>query len=184
MSKLRTKSGIFKALLLPLICAPLFIAFYALLWAGWYRLPTSQPVSMDLRKSPTETPYYIAFCAALAANPHGFPGHSYITFGKEDPAALVYPSVANHICFPRESAIEEWESVGFVPLNAQDQVPSLFRPVRGLMVDHAARKNTRGLAMFVAVVNQATYEKARKNEQIFRRKYFSGWGQRLRYLYG
>ncbi len=56
----------------------------------------------------------------------------------------------------------ECESLGFVPRNFGDQIPSLFTSVSGLLVNHAADGNTRNLDAVVAVVGEKSFHRSRQ----------------------
>jgi hypothetical protein len=98
---------------------------------------------VDLRSSTHERPYYIAICAGLASNIHGFPGHSYVVWSESLPMKF-----------------DECESRGFVPANFSDQIPSLFRSVQGILVSNATDGNLRNFDSLVVVVDKATYDRS------------------------
>ena len=55
-------------------------------WAVAYRLPRSADKTID-RRSPLSRRFgpacRLSFCAGLANNPHGFPGHAYVVWASQ-----------------------------------------------------------------------------------------------------
>lgn len=137
-----------------ILCSVLFS--YALFWAGWYRLPAEPAQFVDLRKHFTATaadgpirPFersgcYVIFCASLAENVHGFPGHCYVCWTTD-------PSVDLLKC----------ESLAYMPAKFQDQIPSLVSKVDGVVIPQAARGNMRNLSKLVVTVDAETYERSK-----------------------
>lgn len=117
---------------------------YLLCWAVVYRLPHSPPALVDLRSSIHERPFYVAICAGLASNVHGFPGHGYVVWSESLPLNL-----------------SKCESRGFVPAHFADQIPSLYRTVPGLLVPNATDGNLRNFDAVVVVVDKAAYDKSK-----------------------
>src|SRR5579862_7032030 len=74
-----------RAVLSLLLSTAMALLAYAAIWAVWYRIPVLAPETVDLRQWQTEKPYYVSFCAALASNPHGFPGHCYVVWSDKPP---------------------------------------------------------------------------------------------------
>ena len=102
--------------LAPLVASvPLALNLYATWWAVNYRLPPcSECALVDLRKDPHSSVNCVSFCAGLADNPHGFPGHAFVVW----------------------SASPNWrrrdsDAIGFVP---KEPFASLVRDVPGTMV--------------------------------------------------
>jgi len=120
----------------------LAIGLYFGFWAAWYRIPAQPPKTIDLRKSPSQSPRYLTFCAGLAGNPHGFPGHAYVVWSK----------------IPDADPLKA-DSIGFIPQQYNDQFISPFVTVRGMLHYHAALYNQRNLETFTVVVDPETYEK-------------------------
>lgn len=120
------------------------LAVYAAFWAVWYRIPAGPHKSIDLRAQKTEEPRYISFCASLAENPHGYPGHCYVVWTEGPPKDLL-------------SA----ESASFMPAQFWDQLPALWTFVPGFIQPHSARGNLRNLDMLTVTVSKTMYEKSR-----------------------
>jgi hypothetical protein len=128
---------------------PLSVATYALWWAVHYRMPPSPCALVDLRRDPSEAAFYITFCASLATNPHGFPGHSYVVWSRT-------PNWNN----------EDAEAFGFVPRYSRDQIASVFTYVPGLMVPGASEGNMANLDSLTVVVDSEKYDETlRMREQ-------------------
>ncbi|MDX1988074.1 MAG: hypothetical protein SFV17_15430 [Candidatus Obscuribacter sp.] len=118
------------------------LIIYMVVWYFQYRLPAAPPRLIDLRSDSGEKPYYVCLCAALADNPHGFPGHSYVAFSRSLPCNLI-----------------EADSIGRVPCRFQDQASALFQPVPGMIMNKAAPGNLRNFNALVAVVDENTYQR-------------------------
>ena len=118
------------------------LIIYMVVWYFQYRLPAAPPRLIDLRADSGAKPYYVCLCAALADNPHGFPGHSYVTFSRSLPFNLT-----------------EAESIGRVPCRFQDQAWALFQPVPGMVMNRAAQGNLRNFNALVAVVDEDAYQR-------------------------
>lgn len=131
-----------------LISAAISLSAYLLIWGVVYRFPHSAPLVVDARKDKTERPHYVAICAALAANKHGFPGHAYVAWSDSLPLDL-----------------EHVESLGFVPISPSDQIPSLWRNVPGSLVDKAADGNKRNLNAVIVVVDSKTFKLSKANSK-------------------
>jgi hypothetical protein len=121
------------------------LVVYMAWWAVWYRLPATACDVVDLRTTRLETPCYITFCASLASNPHGFPGHAYVVWRKDQTADIL-------------SAF----ATGYVPLNPGDQIRSLYACVPGLLVPKASQNNMRNLETLTVIVDPKTYERTRR----------------------
>lgn len=121
---------------------------YLLCWAVVYRLPHSPPAFVDIRSSIHERPYYVAICAGLASNIHGFPGHGYVVWSES-------PSLT----------FSECDSRGFVPAKCSDQIPSLFHSVPGLLVSNASDGNMRNLDAVVAIVDKQTFLRSKQTSR-------------------
>jgi hypothetical protein len=115
---------------------------YSAFWMVWYRIPTSPPQQIDLRQSQVEKPYYVSFCSSLAANPTGYPGHTFVVWTTTQPKDLT-----------------QAESYGFAPSHGDDQIPSLFKIVPGAVAPTDSRGNMRNLDRLTIVVNQNQFEK-------------------------
>jgi hypothetical protein len=124
---------------------------YLICWAVAYRLPHTKPALVDLRSSINEHPYYVAICAGLASNLHGFPGHGYVVWSESLPINL-----------------SECESRGFVPKNFADQIPSLFRKVPGLLVANATEGNLRNFDALVVIVDRKIYEQSKQTSCLWK----------------
>jgi hypothetical protein len=117
------------------------LTVYLLAWGVVYRLPHEPSLIVDMRADKSGAPRYVAVCAALAANQHGFPGHAYAVWSESLPIDL---NLA--------------QSIGYVPSRGCDQIPSLWRVVPGMLVERAADDNQRNLNAVIAIVDQNTYE--------------------------
>ncbi len=121
---------------------------FALYWGCAYRLPRTAPILVDLRQDKTGKDSVndrsFMLCAALANNPHGYPGHCYIIWDRRALERLEYA-----------------DSDGFVPAGPTQLIPSLYSDVRGVMADHAIAGNMRNLDYIVVLLDRAPYERAR-----------------------
>lgn len=131
------------------------LIIYMVVWYIQYRLPATPPQLVDLRTSSRDKPYYVCLCAALADNPHGFPGHSYVAFSSSLPFDLT-----------------EVDSIGRVPCRFQDQARALFQPVPGMVMETAAQGNLRNFNALVAIVNEDTYERCRTGVSLWQNQPF------------
>ncbi len=129
-----TKVGKAGALIFSLLLA------YTAWWAVWYRIPSSPSLTVDLRKDKTQSARYISFCAGLASNPVGFPGHAYVNWSEK---ADTLPPASG--------------SVGYIPQKFNDQVVSVFTTVPGMLHQNALMYNQRNLDSVTAVVSPDTY---------------------------
>lgn len=118
------------------------LVFYLTWWAIWYRLPATDDEVIDMREAREDHACYITFCASLASNPHGFPGHAYVVW-RTDPCADYLHGQAR----------------GYVPRYAGDQIRSLYTSVPGLLVEAASRDNMRNLETLTVIVDGKTYER-------------------------
>jgi hypothetical protein len=124
---------------------------YAVSWGVWFRLPRGADEVVDLRRSedeedaPSDAPGYVIFCAALANNPHGFPGHAYVVWSAD-----------------RVGDLKLADSMGFAPHCAEVILPSLFKPVRGVLDGKASRDNYRNLDKLIVIVDRPAFERSRK----------------------
>ena len=137
-----------KLILVVLCCTALTIiglfAAYAAIWGAWYRLPRGADEVIDMRKSQHDSPRYVVFCAALANNQLGFPGHAYVVWTAD-----------------KNCDFKRADSIGFVPRYADVIVPSLYKFVPGILVS-ASRDNWRNLDKLTVIVDPTTFEKSRK----------------------
>jgi hypothetical protein len=133
-----------RAVALTLSFTFLLLASYVVLWALLYRLPPTPPIVTDRRVSQSERPYFVTFCAGLASNTIGFPGHAYVVWTPELPTDL-----------------SSGESAGYVPCRYLDQMPSLWTHVTGQISNHCTSGNMRNLSFLTVIVNRADYEKTR-----------------------
>jgi hypothetical protein len=117
------------------------VLLYALWWAIWYRLPAQPDQVVDLRTLPSQGACYITFCAGLADNPLGFPGHAYVVWGKRS----------------RSDQLQS-ESVGFITRCYNDQFISPLVPVPGMLHYNAALHNQRNLESLTVIVSPQTYQ--------------------------
>lgn len=145
----------FKHFLKIIISLKGLLLVYLLVWAFVYRIPASPPTLVDLRQSVRDRPYYVAICAALASNLHGFPGHAYVIWSESLPLNL-----------------RDCDARGFVPANAGDQIPSLWRKVPGALVPNASDGNKRNFDAIVVIVDKATYDKSKMASQNWNAKVF------------
>jgi hypothetical protein len=133
-----------RSLLLKLICLLLLPLLGLLLYAAWwgvaYRLPRSADKTIDLRSAVDRQfskPAQLIFCAGLANNPHGFPGHAYVIWRGE----------------------RTGETLGFCPAGFWSIVPSLWQPVSGVVNDAAATADERNLEKLTVLVDRETYDR-------------------------
>jgi hypothetical protein len=129
----------------------LLVAGYLIWWGLWYRIPAAPPKVVDKRTDANAVPYCVSFCAALADNPHGFPGHCYVVWSVGVPNDL-----------------ENSESFDYLTVKYWDQIPALWREVPGRLVANAARGNTRNVDILSALVSQNDYEKTRQSRTAWR----------------
>jgi len=127
-----------------LVVALAVLLSYAAFWAVWYRIPAGPHKTVDLRAEKADEPRYISFCASLAENPHGYPGHCYVLWTTEPPKGLL-------------SA----ESASFMPAQFWDQIPALWTFVPGFIQPQSARGNLRNLDMLTVIVSKTVYEQSR-----------------------
>jgi hypothetical protein len=120
------------------------LALYLTWWAICYRLPGTADEVIDRRATRLETPCYITFCASLASNPHGFPGHAYVVWRTDQTADIL-----------------DAQAIGYVPLNPGDQIRSLYASVPGLLVPKASQNNMRNMETLTVIVDPKTYERTR-----------------------
>jgi len=125
------------------LAAFLVLLFYLAAWAIWYRVPSTPWRTVDLRCAKTQRPYYLLFCASLADNPHGFPGHCYVVW-----STVTSPN------------LEQADAVSFMPKHYLDQVRALWDSVPGMLEPHSARGNIRNLDMLMAVVSEDQYKRS------------------------
>lgn len=117
-----------------------FLLAYTAWWAVWYRIPTSPKLMVDLRRDRSQSARYISFCAGLASNPVGFPGHAYVNWSGE---ADTLPGPSS--------------SIGYIPKKFNDQVFSVFTTVPGMLHQNALMYNQRNLDSVTAVVSPDTF---------------------------
>lgn len=136
------------------LAAALGLGLFAAIWACIYRLPRTAPISVDMRSDKSGNSgnkgRALLICAALANNPHGFPGHCYIVWDRSSIERLEYA-----------------ESDGFVPASASELIPSLYADVRGIMADHAVVGNTRSFDCIIVRLDEEAYQKARTVKERF-----------------
>jgi hypothetical protein len=135
---------------LSLVC----ITGYAGWWFVWYRIPRPDGVKLiDLRApSDKSASRYITFCASLASNKHGFPGHAYVVWSGESlPSDWLVAARSDRL-----------ENAGYGPRNCGDQVKSVVYDVPGIIDAHGLRCNLRNLSTLTVIVNQAQYERTRQ----------------------
>ncbi len=142
--KRRLLPGAASILSLPLVLVAALFA-YLLGWGACARLPHDPIQTIAINTSSGHERRYIALCAGLAANPHGYPGHCFAVWSP------TYP-----IDFSGAHA------EGFVPVRCEDQVTSLFCRVPGTIVEHAADGNMRMFDALIVAVDEETYEKSRR----------------------
>ncbi len=109
---------------------------YTTWWAVWYRLPGTPNKVIDLRSGRLQPACYVTFCAGLADNPVGFPGHAYVVWSKAanaDPLSV--------------------DSVGYITQSYNDQFLSPVISVPGMLHWDAARYNQRNLECLTAIVD-------------------------------
>ena len=124
---------------------PLILNLYAAWWALQYRVPPgSANQIVDMRQSQSETPHYVTFCASLANNPHGFPGHAVVVWSKT-----------------KDWNRPDSETSGFVPGRSMDQFASLFTYVPGQLVN-GRPTNMINPDAITAIVNEEEFEKTRR----------------------
>lgn len=115
------------------------LACYFAVWAVMYRFPVESAQTIDLRKSPADKPYCVSFCSSLADNPVGFPGHAYVVWS---------PSLTVNLCSDL--------SLGYMPRYFNDQIPSLFVPVKGALIERV-KGNLRNLNRLSVIVSEKEY---------------------------
>lgn len=113
-----------------------FLVAYTAWWAVWYRIPPSPRLIVDLRQDRLQPARYISFCAGLASNPVGFPGHAYVNWS-DKPDTLPGPS----------------GSIGYIPQKFNDQILSVFTTVPGMLHQNALMYNQRNLDSVTVVVS-------------------------------
>ncbi len=131
--------GILKICIVGCLLVTLFVslfAAYGLWWGVAYLQPRGADKIVDLRKGKTVATQPMLFCAGLANNPHGFPGHAYVVWSKKD-------------------------TLGICPKEFWSIVLSLSIPVEGVVDDRASTGNDRNLEKLVVLVDDATYKRSR-----------------------
>jgi len=138
------------------ITALLFLCVtgYAGWWFVWYRIPRPAGLKLIDRREPGDNsaPSYITFCASLANNPHGFPGHAYVVWSGES-LPSDWTQAARSDCL---------ENAGYGPTSCGDQVRSVICNVPGVVDGHGLRNNLRNLNTLSVMVSQAQYERTRQ----------------------
>jgi hypothetical protein len=117
---------------------------YAGWWAHAYRQPAGPRATIDLRSSTSEKPYYLTFCAGLASNFHGFPGHAYVNWNDK-------PGVTT----------SAKNSIGYITRKYNDQFLAPFVAVPGSLHYDAQNYNQRNLDCLTAVVDVKTFNRTR-----------------------
>jgi hypothetical protein len=138
-----------KPILIALACtfltiATIFLA-YGVGWGVWYRMPRGAAECVDLRRSTHDAPRYVIFCAALANNPHGFPGHAYVVWTAD-----------------KDCDLKLADSMGYGPQCAEVILPSLFKPVRGVLDGKASENNHNNLDKLIVIVDRPVFQRSRK----------------------
>lgn len=123
------------------------LAIYLMAWAIWYRIPCEPPKTLDIRIDRQHSARFVSLCSALANNPHGFPGHCFITVG----------TAADFNAYPDQSG-------GFGPALVRDQIPSLWCAVPGLKCRNVVGGNTRNLDRLTLIMDEHQFLSL-KNEQ-------------------
>lgn len=144
-----------------LVALPVLLLGYLSWWAVAYRMPGAPDATVDLRQSSMQIPYYVTFCASLAGNPHGFPGHAYVVWSPVQKSDL--------------PALEEFglaESAGYVPRRPIDQIASVCTEVPGSIVFACSKDNLRNLSRLTAIVDASAYERSRKLKELWDVKSF------------
>lgn len=118
---------------------------YAAWWAYEYRQPAGPHAVVDLRTVATEKAYYLTFCAGLASNFHGFPGHAYVNWSEK-------PGVTTSAD----------ESVGYITSKYNDQFVAPFMAVPGTLHYDAQMYNQRNLDCLTVIVDAKTYRRTRQ----------------------
>ncbi|MBS1990687.1 MAG: hypothetical protein JSS83_09235 [Cyanobacteria bacterium SZAS LIN-3] len=132
----------FRLTVIAMVSLVLAIASYAAYWYAWYRISALPPKIVDLRKPPYHGTRYLTFCAGLAGNPHGFPGHAYVVWSKTN----------------KEDPLQA-DSIGFIPKKYNDQFISPLVTVPGMLHYHAALYNQRNLESLTVIVDPETFDK-------------------------
>lgn len=128
---------------LPLIA----LVLYGIWWGVAYRLPRAADKIIDMRTVhgvPGKDLLRLIFCAGLANNVHGFPGHAYVIWSRDKGAP------------PCE------EALGYCPADYYGVIPSLYRPVQGVVNDSAAVGKDRNLEKLIVLVDQKTFDRTRR----------------------
>lgn len=137
----------FRHLLWSVLCAAILlvcvITTYAVVWSFWYSRPATPAKQIDLRVNKQERPYYLMFCASLADNPLGFPGHCYVVWTARPDQNLLTA-----------------DSAAFMPAKYLDQVPSLWTHVRGIVYSKAAVGNMKNLDRLIIIVDSGRFQRA------------------------
>lgn len=126
------------------VCLVLFLGVgcYLTAWAIRYRMPHAPCKTIDMRRSPTDLPRSVTFCAALADNPIGFPGHAYVVWSKG-----------------RIVRLDKDFSLGFMPRYFNDQPKSLIAEVPGIVLKNV-KGNTRNLDMLTVIVSDFDFHRS------------------------
>lgn len=129
----------------------LALLFYLVVWGIVYRVPCSSAEELDLRSSGLYAPqYYIVFCASLASNSHGFPGHAFIAWCDNG----------------RPDEFDAMETTGYCPRFSKDQIPSLYTDVPGIMVCRKAGAGScRNVDKLIVCVDKPAFEESRRLSQ-------------------
>lgn len=124
----------------------ILLLLYLGFWGVVYRFPCGSKQIVDLRPSPNLKPYYVNICAGLASNPHGYPGHAYIAWTETN----------------TDANIEEMETAGYCPRYSKDQIPSMIKPVPGIMVKCTGSSgNGRNLDRLIVICSQQDFQKTK-----------------------
>ncbi len=142
MELVNTIKGALKSLILLVFAFLSFLFLYLGSWTCIYRIPAAESKVIDLRKSKQEKACCISFCASLADNLSGFPGHAYLIFSRSE----------------KLSTSKEY-SLGFMPRYYRDQIPSLFKSVDGAVFENISG-NKRNLDELKVLLSESDFDKA------------------------
>ena len=135
-------SSIFARVIAKALATVLTALFLLLCYAAlYYRVHTTTSGIVDLRPTTGDKSCYVVFCASLADNAHGFPGHCYVVWSADPTPNLLTA-----------------ESAAFMPRKLTDQPRSLWQTVPGFLGEHAAQGNMRNLDTLTVVLSPSDYE--------------------------
>ncbi len=139
------KHGLWLKICAAAILPPLALLGYAAWWGVAYRLPRAQDKTIDMRSVTYGQPRQLVFCAGLANNPHGYPGHAYV----------IWPDADKPIT-------DSTETLGYCPAEFWSIVPSVYEPVAGVVDERAATGNGRNVERLIVWVDQKTFDHTRR----------------------